>query len=262
MKKIISKVLIIPLLFLLVFTNFSCTPPANPLNRAMDQMQVYCTFGQYTPWNSVWGSNQLIEQDEYGRFLFSSTIYQEDIIFKLTEVNNTSESTSLTPIFMYYFVGQTFDKEKSLVYYYPTNQMIVKYNEEPSEDEINKLKELNDWNKEIDLSKCIRRRWDIIYNNQYVDTNHIVEYMENNIKDASNYFIKSCLLDVDQNGLEFYAVSFGSLVNGMTQRAFAVISSPIYPYETVVYEIKNYDYIEELEKFKEDNNWQYNYIRN
>lgn len=245
--KLIKKVMIFILILILPLC--SCDNISD-MEFALNTEALFSIFGCYG--NTLRGYS-IIEEDKYNRVLFKIYSGQDANIF-------VTEKTEDIFNFKYYLICQYIDYENEYIYYYPSVNMNMKYKSDLNEEELKELKELNDWDQEIDLSKCIRRKIGLDFKTN-IDTSHINQLAKENINNAKSYYISSCLFDIDKNGLELYAVSFSDLnANDQTKRAFAIISSPKYSFKFDILELHSIDYIDYLEDFKEKNNWEYNFI--
>lgn len=245
-KKLI-KYILIPILLLC-----SCDPIPDMIVFAMNTEALYSIFGCY---GNTLRDYSIIEEDKYNRVLFVMHSGQNANVFITEKPEDRFD-------YKYYLISQYVDYENEYIYYYPSVNMKLKYKSELSKEEINSFKELNDWDREIDLSKCIKRKMNLA-SKAYLDTKHISKLAKENINGAENYYINSCLFDIDKNGLELYSVSFSELYeNGPTKRAFAIIFDPSMPNKFDILELSSIYYIDSLEEFKEKNNWTYDYCIN
>ena len=87
----------------------------------------------------VTDSVSVIETDDYGR-----------ILYKFHGINNAGNYGNGADFLL---VCQYIDYEAKYVYYYPETQIIMLDSKNFSEEEASLLKEKNDWNKDVDLSK-------------------------------------------------------------------------------------------------------------
>ena len=134
--------------------------------------------------------------------------------------------------------------------------LIGKVKEAFNNEEIEYLKSVNDWNQEIDYSKCIKK--DIIRNkpkipNQkdiidaiadkfaLVDSKYslFIDFLTNN-SDNSSFIVYGHIQEQDGNNLYFIGLAHGK------DNGFKL--DPIVP-------LNPYDYKEEFVEFKKANNW-------
>lgn len=151
-------------------------------------------------------------------------------------------------------VCQYIDYDKGLVYYYPENNfMIYKINEEPSNEKIEELKLLNDWNKEIDLSRCISKK--IGAYKKINDELEISNIFDNLNIDIDEQYKKIILCDTDKNGLKLYAVKIAK--DEQTYKIFAFIQKSDDYTDYDIIEITDWNYIDVINDFKTKHNWMY-----
>ena len=96
-------------------------------------------------------------------------------------------------------------EEHKLPYYYPEDNVIfIDSYYEYSDKEAELIKEKNDWNEEIDLSKCIKKK--IGTNKINIQNDYIGNIVSEHYPDKGKYNEKIFLYDIDKNGIEIYAV--------------------------------------------------------
>ena len=202
---------------------------------ALKTEAVYSSFGY--PGYARDGVN-VIEEDKNGRILYE--FYGQ----------NFANHYGITHI----LVCQYIDYEEELVYYYPENNFeIYLINEQISYEQIEQLKALNDWDKDIDLSRCISKQI-----GEYKEMNNELKIA--NIFDALNIDIeqkykKIILCDTDKNGLKLYAVKLAKDEKTYKIFAFMLKNDDYTDYDII--EITDWDYIDVIKSFKIKHNWTY-----
>lgn len=220
--------------------------------NALKSQAIYNAFGyDGYAYDSVW----IEETDDKGRILYGFSGYNEATFSGL----------------VHYMVCQYIDYKHNYVYYYPINNIFTyRINEEFifSSELSNNLKEKNDWNKEIDLSKCVKRKIDKYKENKF-NRNEIESIFEEYVlfkykqidekEINNNYYSKCWLLDVDKNGLELYAYKLKN--NEIPEQyvlALIMDSNDRSKYD-IVEIFYNENYNQQIEDFKSYNNWTYEY---
>ena len=202
---------------------------------ALKTEAVYSSFGY--PGFSRDGIN-VIEEDKNGRLLYE--------FFG----QNFANHYGITHV----LVCQYIDYDKNLVYYYPENNFIIHLiNQETSYEQLEQLKLLNDWNQEIDLSKCISKKID-----PYKEINDELEIrniFDNLNIDIDEQYKKIILCDTDKNGLKLYAVKIAKDEQNYKIFAFMKKKDDYSNYD--ILEIRDWYYIEVIKEFKNKHNWKY-----
>jgi hypothetical protein len=179
-------IVLIPLLILIIFVIgtillLTYHPIKVNQNNALRTEAVYSSFG-YPGY--VTDVIELAEMDEHGRILYRFWGHGFANYQNITHI----------------LVCQYIDYDKGLVYYYPeTNFIIHLINEEVSYEQLEQLKLLNDWNKEIDLSKCISKKIgtykeindELEIGNIFDDLNIDIDTQYNNINELNVYSKKN-----------------------------------------------------------------------
>lgn len=244
MKKIF--LLLIPILMLLTSCGYK--------GYSNNNLELYSTAVNSVLWINgySWSADfecdpqiEIIDKDEYGRVLY--TYYE-----KYYKGSNLSFSSLI--------VCQN-SNEKEVYYYEDINYIVKKQTiyskniEKFSEEEISYLKSINDWNKEIDYGKCVRkdkikRKQKIInkkeIQNKLIDkfkltnTEYVLyfDYLTSN-NDDSKYIIYGFLNKKEEDNLFFVS---------MIEKNNDVKLNLFFPSNI-------YDYKEELINFKKMNNW-------
>ena len=188
---------------------------------------------------------EVLEKDEHGRTLFTyHEIYYD---------GGTRTISSLC-------ISQgTYD---GYVYYYEDTNYLIKEQEQDSrqylifqQEEIDYLKRINDWNTEIDLSKCtkkgiIREKQNLPTDKEAIKEAAALKYniTEGN-KNICVYYLTS-----DNNG---NFIAYGSVINVNYELYFvAFVNSEGDIIDWLVPE-NLYAYQEELKSFKQKNGWQF-----
>lgn len=202
---------------------------------ALKTEAVYSSFGY--PGYARDGIN-VIEIDEKGRVLYEF------------DGQNFANYYGITHI----LVCQYIDYDNELVYYYPENNFIIRliYEETPHE-QLEQLKLLNDWNQEIDLSKCISKKIGAYkkINNEL----EIVSIFDNLNLDIDEQYKKIILCDTDKNGLKLYAVKIAKDEQNYKIFAFMKKNDEFTDYDII--EITGWYYIDVIKEFKNKHNWMY-----
>ncbi len=232
-KNYLVLFIIIPLLILI--TGCSVFFKEDKQFNALKTQAVYSSFGY--PGFARDGIN-VIEEDKNGRLLYEF------------DGQNFANHYGITHI----LVCQYIDYDNGLVYYYPENNYIIRliYEETPHE-QLEQLKLLNDWDKEIDLSKCISRKI-----GEYKKINNETEIsniFDNLNIDIDEQYKKIILCDTDRNGLKLYAVKIAKDEQNYKIFAFMKKNDDYTDYDII--EITDWYYIDVIKEFKDKHNWMY-----
>jgi len=198
---------------------------------------------------------EIIEEDSYGRILFS---YIEQCYARATIAFDSL------------LICQKSDEE--FTYFYP-DYNFVSIEREPyshnyykfSVDEIQTLKNLNDWDKEVDLEKCVKVEITRNKPKLQIDKEVFDKLFRKAIKHESEnkLFIHTDFLISDNYGRSIY-YGFGEEKLGSDKnyqkryfyRVFIFNPDSSYNEETCILEPTDYyNYQDELKAFKELNNW-------
>lgn len=184
---------------------------------------------------------EVIEKDDYGR-----------VLFKYTEKSFTSNLA-----FSGLLVLQA--QEDDFVYYYENYNMLCKEKVSHSDvkvefdaQEKEQLKELNDWNKEIDLKKCIKK--EICTEKKDIPIEEsMLEDIFSDIEGYRNHYT-FYLTNDDYGRFICYSV-VDTLNEGKADDKYIVLlfdeQLKCFMYEPSSY----YEYQDEFKEFKEINNW-------
>lgn len=180
------------------------------------------------------------ENDSYGRTLF---YYWENSSFSTHSILICQKA------------------EGDYVFYYEDCNFISKGENNFTDEEINKLKEANDWNKELDESKMIKKP--IIKNKQKInrkyETSTIEEALERVTYGALDggyeYGFHEYCYSNENNSKNLFLVCMRA--SGQQEKNLLVILNNDCSYgNNCVMELKDYkNYQEDLKQFKEINNW-------
>lgn len=192
---------------------------------------------------------EVIETDNFGRTLFT---YRE-------KYYSGANMTFSALIISQYSVD-------GYVYYYEDYNYLIKQQklnipelERFSDNDIEYLKSVNDWDKEINFEKCIRKeivkaKQDIPYGNHIISDNIINEFGLS--KKQYNLFYN--FLTADDSG-KF--IVYGSIINFSEKDIYfvALVKTAEEDIEEIIFlePVNLYDYREELIKFKKENGWIY-----
>ena len=240
--------LIILLMFIMILT--SCG--YNGYTGNHDELYSVATHSVLWLNGYSWGADykcdpqiEIIEEDNFGRIMF--TYYE-----KYYKGSNLSFSA---------LIICQYSNEKEVFYYEDINYIVkeqVLYSqdiEEFSSSDIEYLKQINDWNKEIDYDKCVKKDitktkqkppkekeiLDIIIDKfELVNGNYslFIDYLTSNI-DGSKYMVYGYVRKTEQEGIYFI---------GLVENIDVIKLNIIVPTNV-------YDYKVELIKFKELNEW-------
>ena len=247
------------LLSILLLSLMACDPAIDSRTNKEIIVQSQClnfgtTFTKPLPF-------YIVEKDAYGREL---------IVLPDIGINNiiTNENIKLSDCFM---IRQKIKYKEGLIYFYPyvgsyidTKQDVLyldQFNEKEilNSPEIMELKEKNDWNKKLDLSKCIRKK----INDNLDNTYHCLEVKNLLLQEylgIEGYSVQISFSDIDKNGLELYAVSLSKNKNDETEIALATLYDNIA--QTISYkkiDFKSDTYMKALEEYKINSGWEYDY---
>ena len=174
------------IIFLIMITGCNVFIKEDKQFSALKTEAIYSSLGY--PGSSRDGIN-VIEEDKSGRLLYE--FYGQ----------NFANHYGITHV----LVCQYIDYDKGLIYYYPENNFIIHLiNEEASNEQLEQLKFLNDWDQEINLSKCISKK--IGTYKEIDDELEISNIFDNLNIDIDEQYKKIILCDSDKNGLQLYAV--------------------------------------------------------
>lgn len=254
-----NKILFNVLLLLILLS--SCDPSftdGDIRDQAITTLGASNVLGCDYTYEHLWS---LIAEDKYGRELFS---FHPDENCNII-INQKTES------YDYFLISQYIDYENQYIYYYPYDVLLIDCDTTNStnlyydRDEVlistpmKEFKLRNDWNKKVDLSKCIRKKFefekDLTYHCFEVENILLSEY-----SNIENYNLNIRFCDIDKNGLELYAVSLSENEEKYTDVALAIlfdINKMSIKYIEIEFESDKYNEI--LEEFKISNNWEYDY---
>jgi hypothetical protein len=207
---------------------------------------------------------EIIERDSYGRILFE---YYEDYY---------GGPTSGIPDVFCYLICQMSNKQH--VYFYEDVNLIIKQWDEGngffSEEEIAAFKEMNDWGKELDESKCVKYEIERLISNPTVpiEIELIEEIFESKKLDEQRREPKARVstharyLASDAYGRILYDIYRNHVVvherenpsRHTTAYYFVGIFNPdgSYNEDTCIMELEDlYAYQDELKAFKDQNGW-------
>ena len=240
------------LMILLIFTTIltSCGYSGYSGNRS----DLYSVASNSVLWLNgySWGADfvrdpiiEVIEEDSYGRTMF--TYYEKyykgsDISFSALIICQDSNEKE---VFFYEDINYIIKEQKL---YYPNIENFT-------DDEIAYLKSINDWNKEINYDKCVRK--DISKSKQKIPNekeihNLLIEeftlvdreyslfmdYLTSNIDD-SKYIVYGYISKTEQEGISF----IGLVENSDDIKLNILVPSNVFDYKT------------EFIEFKKLNNW-------
>ena len=221
--------------------------------NALKSQAIYNAFGYNGYAYDAAGADEV---DDYGRMVFRFRGYNEATFDGL----------------IHCMICQYIDYKHNYVYYYPTDNILTYHTEAAyifPVELVNSLKEKNDWNKEIDLSKCVKRKIDKYKENNF-NRNEIESIFEEYVlfkykqidekEINNNYYSKYWLLDVDKNGLELYAYKLKNYEIPKEEYVFALIMDSNDRSKYDIVEIFYDDtYNNQIANFKIKNNWTYDY---
>ncbi|MCL2253498.1 MAG: hypothetical protein FWC09_03565 [Lachnospiraceae bacterium] len=193
------------------------------------------SWGAVGGWYSI--RINIIEQDAYGRVLFQ---YYE------SKVNHCLIISQLT--------------EEQFVYFYPDYNFISSSEDNFSMEQINELKERNDWNMDLNIDKCIRKEITILKEEGNIIKDSKFEAFYYDLYDDEPSFISANYFSKDDYGRSIYTTrSRGKRT--VTYSGDDIIIMMFYPDGTYNKEVgyfeltELYNYQDELKQFKERNNW-------
>ena len=231
-----NKYLIIMfIIFLIISTGCSVFSKEDKQFSALKTEAVYSSFGY--PGFARDGI-KVIEEDKNGRLLYE--FYGQ----------NSANHYGITHV----LVCQYIDYDKGLVYYYPENNFIIHLiNKEVSYEQLEQLKLLNDWNQEIDLSKCISKK--IGTYKEINDELEISNIFDDLNIDIDEQYKKIILCDTDKNGLKLYGVKIAKDEQNYKIFEFMKKNDDYTDYDII--EITDWYYIDVIKEFKNKHNWEY-----
>ncbi|MBE6548604.1 MAG: hypothetical protein E7667_07015 [Ruminococcaceae bacterium] len=182
----------------------------------------------------------IIQKDQYGR-----------ILFQYTEKSFTPSVAFSSLIIMQYSTQED-------VYYYEDVNFISKEKVSHSHvqvefdlTEIESLKEINDWNKDLNLDKCISKEISRTKAKPQIDENTLKEMFEEN----GYYNDSTFLLSTDDYGRFICYSCVSTINNGVLEDQYLVILFQNDLTYAVFSPKSFYNYQEELKEFKAKNNW-------
>lgn len=153
-----------------------------------------------------------------------------------------------------YCIAQKYDS-KYVYYYEDFNFIIAPIDDILPDGEIEKLKEINDWNKEINLSKCIKK--EIITHKE--DLKLKEETIENIFKEIYNkdFNIRTCRYLTSNGSGKIIVSVFGDDVKAYEEFVIIIDSKYNYTNDCIlkIYDDIQYNYQEELRELKLKNDW-------
>lgn len=145
----------------------------------------------------------------------------------------------------------------SYVYYYPGEKFLLNRGDRMmlSSQEIQWFKEANDWNKPINIKKCVSKEiGENLYSNDSQKRRQ--DIIKNLLPNESSTNISYCrYCDTDKNGQELYAVK---MKNKPYNYAF-IFKNKFSNSKYSITKINSSYYQDEITAFKKANNWQYDY---
>jgi len=211
----------------------SCGSPGP--NRVMLHGAASCSIPGMFCHDPAFAKVQVIEQDDYGRVLFSYTA-----ISGITEQEQTA----------WVICQKHTDK---YVYYYED----MNYSFSNDKDTVASLKQQNDWGEPLDERKFSVRqpKSQILSPGIYIDTDLERNKIIRAIKKSYDYnYIGSGICDADGKGNELW--HFALEKDGTVQKFFVISNSE---YEIYLLEIVNDTFSpEELHEFKVNSGWHFN----
>lgn len=187
---------------------------------------------------------EILEIDSVGRVLF---IYHEKYY------RNSDISFSALIISQY-------NDSKNVYYYEGINYIIKKQQNdnlkigEFEESEKTKLKEQNDWNKNLILDKCVKKKIDNVKESCPLDEKKLNNEIVNQISIYEDFNMVADLLTYDSNR---NAIVYGSIYkyDSLEYVYFLVFINAKMEFIDFVIVENEYDYIGILKNFKIKNNW-------
>ncbi|MDE7380101.1 MAG: hypothetical protein K2N14_03515 [Clostridia bacterium] len=247
MKKKLSAVLIVPFFCVCALTILFCGCGHKDYRGKYPDL--YTAAINSVLWNYGHSSGadfycdseiEILEKDEYGRTLYT---YYEDM--------HRIDSSSSLIISQY--------SSEGYVYYYEDKNFCIKKQEpysaklqEFSQTEIEYLKSINDWGKELNLDKCtkkeiIRKKQDIPTDTKKIESEAIAIF---NLSDTGYVKLGYLTSDADGNyivdgyiGSDTDSIHFVTLLNSEGEVIDWLVPNDLYNYQ------------EELMNFKQKNGW-------
>lgn len=181
---------------------------------------------------------EIMEEDDFGRVLFRYTekYFSPNISFSSLIILQSKKND-----FAYYYEDCNFiSKEKS---YYSDEPAIFDL------DDINELKNINDWNQPVNFDKCVKK--DFV---SYKKTLSLTDNQEKNILSKFPQFhsIPLFLLTENKNGDK---LCYGKLIGYQEELKYIVIILKNDSTFSIFEPNDLYNYQEELKMFKEQNSW-------
>lgn len=234
-----KKVLIILIMALFTVLLISCNLyKKNEQFEALKTEAVYSAYGfPGFPTDSL----SIKETDEFGR-----------ILYLFNGINNAGFYESGSSFLL---ICQYINYEDEYVYFYPEINIIILESLNYSDSDINQLKEKNDWNNELNLAKCIKKKIGTykINTEQERIRNIVYKYFPTEVK----YNEKIFLHDIDKNGVEIYAVKLWQ--PEMEDICFIVITNE---FDYIIERVYERDNSEQIKRLRNMFEWQWDYCIN
>lgn len=215
-----------------------------------DLYAVACYSVPFVTGNPNFDAVKVIEKDKYGRVLFKYTSFTH----ALDDFNGDHVCALL--------ICQKSDKEYA--YYYENYSFIISTGDDTFADsEIQRLKELNDWDKELVQAKMskVMNRFGPYGNLMFFDDDESVAAVKNYLEPQKSARYFSDIISMDADNKIFYVLrEYAKSNNGYSYfKAYFVISDKNFNIESdtsimIIDDIINCQ--ANMQSFKEQNNWQ------
>lgn len=179
---------------------------------------------------------EVIEVDNYGRKLYSF-----------------NDSVNFNGIGNYILISQMEDNE--YIYYYDNFNFLPIIDRYYSETKVYELKESNDWNKDMNISKCIKQRKKREKKKSQINDSVIKTVFKTLSGIDTDYFPR--LYDIDfENKHLFCLTEYGGGYTNIETYVIIIKLDGSYENENSLIKIDDiYNYNEQLAEFKRLNNW-------
>ena len=233
-----NKLIIIFCILLCLFTSIGCAKENNEITdlQIMASYSIPVTFRFDLKGPS---GIKVLEEDSYGRILFSYSFYNY--------VSKQNDSAIL--------ICQKFDEQH--VYFYEDICYLIGT---CSQNDLEILKETNDWDSSYDESKMSRRKTkytldSFIITETKQDISRIERKFANELKINISSISERFFVDEDYNGLAMY---FFTVNCQDSEKSYIVISNNLY--NLTFAEISSSEnYNDSVIALKKDSNWKYKY---
>ena len=242
MKKIIASLMLV-----ITFLLSSCARLFTNIDYLGEHKDLYTVAINSLLWNTGASSGadfkcdsdiHIIETDNFGRVLFqyTETAYTDDVAFSSLLIMQSSDEEQV-----YYYEDFNFISKEKPYYSYDRPNFDI--------NDIESLKRLNDWNKELNLEKCVRKNITNTKSTPPIEKSKLKEICSSYDGDFSRH---TDFLTEDSYG-RFICYSFFYAID-RSKKYIVILFQKDLSYSIFIPD-SIYDYQSQLSEFKKQNNW-------